>query len=190
MISDRKNRMRRACLRRRDMLPPALRREMSAALATTDLPFLRDLAPGAVISGFLPIRSEIDPRPLLSRLASMNFRLALPRIIGNRLEFAAYSFGDPLFPGRFGTSEPGPDAASLDPALMLVPLAAFDLHGGRLGYGKGYYDAAIAACNARGKAPTTVGLAFSIQQVDAVPMEPHDRPLDWILTENGPLRTV
>jgi 5-formyltetrahydrofolate cyclo-ligase len=85
----------------------------------------------------------------------------------------------------FGTSGPGRDAAVLDPQLMLVPLAAFDAAGNRIGYGAGHYDRAIARLHARGMFPRLIGLAFDCQRVETVPAEPHDAPLGEILTESG-----
>jgi 5-formyltetrahydrofolate cyclo-ligase len=73
----------------------------------------------------------------------------------------------------------------LDPNVMLVPLAAFDARGHRLGYGAGHYDRAIARLQERGLRPRLVGIAFDSQRVDRVPDEPHDVPLDAILTETG-----
>ncbi len=183
-MQERKRQIRKASLTRRNALPAEERVALSAAAAEHDLPFLdREIG---VISGFLPIRSEIDPRPLMRRLAT-EYRLALPRIIDGILEFASYAFGDALVSGDFGTEVPGPDAPLVDPDLMLVPLSAFDRRGGRLGYGKGFYDTAIARIAARRRL-VTVGLAFSIQEVDEVPMEKHDRRLDWIFTEHGTIR--
>ena len=73
----------------------------------------------------------------------------------------------------------------LDPVLMLVPLAAFDARGHRIGYGGGYYDRAIERLQANGHAPRLVGVAFDCQQVEMVPDEPHDIILPEILTESG-----
>ena len=87
----------------------------------------------------------------------------------------------------FGLSEPGADAPLVEPDALVVPLAAFDRHGGRVGYGRGYYDGAIARLS-RDRPVLTVGVAFACQGVEAVPMEPHDRPLDHIVTEDGPVR--
>jgi 5-formyltetrahydrofolate cyclo-ligase len=73
----------------------------------------------------------------------------------------------------------------MDPAVMLVPLSAFDGRGHRIGYGAGHYDRAIARLIDKGVAPRLIGLGFSCQEVDSVPAEPHDRPLDAILTEDS-----
>ena len=91
--------------------------------------------------------------------------------------------GAPLEPQGFGTYAPGGAAEVLDPTLMLMPLAAFDRGGGRIGYGRGYYDRAIGALFAKCIRPHRIGVAFACQEVDVVPTEPHDIPLDLIGTE-------
>jgi 5-formyltetrahydrofolate cyclo-ligase family len=97
------------------------------------------------------------------------------------LAFRRWSPGDPLSDGPLGLREPPPDAPALDPDLLFVPLAAFDRAGHRLGYGAGYYDATLAARAA--KRPLAIGLAFSTQEVERVPAEPHDHPLAFVITE-------
>ena len=141
---------------------------------------------GNIVSGFWPIRSEIDPRPLMDALAARGATIALPAVIDRQtIAFRRYGPDVRLLAGSFGTSAPGPDAETLDPDLMLVPLAAFDGDGNRIGYGAGHYDRAIARLHAAGRRPRLVGLAFQCQRVPAVPAEPHDVPLDAVLTENG-----
>jgi 5-formyltetrahydrofolate cyclo-ligase len=85
----------------------------------------------------------------------------------------------------FGTYGPGPEAEELSPALMLVPLAAFDGRGHRIGYGAGYYDRAIDRLRRDGHAPHLTGIAFDCQEVERVPDQPHDVILPQILTESG-----
>jgi 5-formyltetrahydrofolate cyclo-ligase len=77
----------------------------------------------------------------------------------------------------------------LDPGIVLVPLAAFDGRGGRIGYGKGYYDMALAELAAKRRF-TSIAVAFEAQRVERVPLEPHDWPLDWLATELGLRRAV
>jgi 5-formyltetrahydrofolate cyclo-ligase len=120
----------------------------------------------------------------MDRLAKGGCRLALPRVEGGELFFREWRPGDALEDGGFGTSVPAMTAARREPDVMLVPLAAFDRRGGRIGYGKGYYDCAIARV-AGGQPLLTIGLAFAVQQVTEVPIEPHDRFLDYVLTESG-----
>lgn len=142
--------------------------------------------PGAIVSGFWPIRSEIDPRPLMDALARRGAVIALPAVIDRQtIVFRRHDPDAALVAGGFGTMAPGPDAQTLDPDLMLVPLSAFDDAGNRIGYGAGHYDRAIARLHASGRPPRLVGLAFECQRVDRVPAEPHDVPLHTVLTENG-----
>ena len=86
----------------------------------------------------------------------------------------------------FGTLGPGrrPQRCSI-PIVMLVPLAAFDARGHRIGYGAGHYDRAIARLHAAGHAPRLIGIAFDCQEVERVPDEPHDVVIPEILTESG-----
>jgi 5-formyltetrahydrofolate cyclo-ligase len=145
-----------------------------------------DLTPGTIVSGFLPIRSEIDARPLMAALRSMGARLCLPAVVSKtEIVFRAFERKVALLPAGFGTLAPPADAEILEPALMLVPLSAFDARGHRIGYGAGHYDRAIARLIERAMPPRLIGLAFDCQEVAMVPDEAHDRPLDAILTEGG-----
>jgi 5-formyltetrahydrofolate cyclo-ligase len=108
--------------------------------------------------------------------------VALSQILHPHLSWRLWRPGDVLIKGGFGVREPGPDAPECFPVALLVPLAAFDRRGHRLGYGKGHFDRAIAALSQ--KHPVlTVGLAYAAQEVDDVPAEPHDRGLDLVVTE-------
>jgi 5-formyltetrahydrofolate cyclo-ligase len=143
-------------------------------------------APGSVISGFLPIRSEADIRPLMDRLRRRGARLCVPVILDKEtIAFREFSAETPLVSSGFGTVGPGPEAAVLDPDIMLVPLSAFDRTGHRIGYGAGYYDRAIERLWQKGLDPQLIGIAFDCQEVPSVPAEPHDVRLDAILTESG-----
>ncbi|MEW5422435.1 5-formyltetrahydrofolate cyclo-ligase [Amorphus sp. 3PC139-8] len=179
--------MRAMVLARRATLSPA-EREAAAQTLVDQLPALLLPTEPSLVAGFWPIRDEIDVRPLMAEIAATGHRLALPAIgADDRLVFREWADGVPLDPARFGTSEPGQDSPECHPTLLLVPLVAFDREGIRLGYGKGYYDGAIARLSALGPV-RTIGVAFSTQEVDAVPAEPHDRRLDAVLTEAGLLR--
>lgn len=183
--TDAKAALRAAALARRDALQPAARIE--AALAIADLfPLDRIPVAGRIVSGFLPIQSEIDARPLMDRLRLAGARLALPAFPDRKgpMIFRELVRGADLVPMGFGTVGPGPEAAELDPDILLTPLAAFDRAGHRIGYGKGHYDRALARLDSRARR-IAVGIAFSVQEVDAVPHEPHDRRLDFVLTETG-----
>ena len=184
MIFAQKAAIRAAALARRDALAAEMRLAASQGFAEAGKRALGKVA-GIAVSGFWPIRSELDPRYLMRSLAAEGASLALPSIEDGKLVFRRFAFGDRLRRAGFGLSEPFPEADLVSPGIMLVPLAAFDRRGGRVGYGKGYYDGAIGRLVAAGKRPRTLGLAFSCQEVPAVPMLPHDQRLDAILTENG-----
>jgi 5-formyltetrahydrofolate cyclo-ligase len=184
-----KTRVRAEALARRDAMGEEARIEVSLSIAA-ELGESLDFDPGTIVSGFLPIRSEIDLRPLMARLADRGARLCVPAIVGGELEFRQLLRGEPLVPQGFGTLAPGEGAAVLDPQLMLVPLSAFDARCHRIGYGRGYYDRAIARLRMKGLSPRLVGVAFAVQEVDKVPTEPHDVALDMVATEAGIRRPV
>lgn len=142
-----------------------------------------------VLGGYLPIRSEVDPRPLMVLAADRRMQLAVPAIVGRTLDFRMLERGAPLVPQGHGTLAPGESAIRLRPDILLVPLAAFDRRGHRIGYGGGFYDRAIAALSEGGPRPITVGLAFAAQEVDTVPDEAFDMALDLIVTEAETIRT-
>ncbi|MBD0413789.1 5-formyltetrahydrofolate cyclo-ligase [Oryzicola mucosus] len=186
MISpkDRKKQLRQEALARRDALDPHWRIETSLAMA--DAARNIDVEPGAVVSGFWPMRSEVDVRPLIFALRENGARLCLPAILDNTtIVFRELVRGAGLVDMGFGTAGPGEEAEVLDPTLMLVPLAAFDGRGHRIGYGAGYYDRAIARLEAKGAPPRLIGIAFDCQEVERVPDEPHDVIIPEILTESG-----
>ena len=140
---------------------------------------------GPIVAGYSPIGSEIDPGPLMDKLAKAGAKLALPRLEDEgRMSFRLWTPGDPLEEGSFGLSEPSADAVAVRPGLVLVPLLGFDNHGNRLGYGKGHYDKALAELRSDG-AVFACGLAFHVQMIEDLPVEEHDQPFDWAVTERG-----
>ena len=181
-IEDAKAALRREALARRDALPRELRAAAAEAIAAR--PFPAAIKPGAVVSGFMPMKSEINPLPLMRKLAERGARLALPAVAGKGkpLIMRAFAFGDPLAAGVWGIREPKPDAPEVDPDILIVPLIAFDRAGHRIGYGAGYYDMTIAALRAK-KPIVAVGIAYAGQEVPAVPFTPRDARLDLVLTE-------
>ncbi len=149
---------------------------------------LTGIDPPAVISGTWPIRDEIDPRPAMTALLDLGYRLSLPVVeTQGTLSFRAWTPNVVLVTRRFGIAEPGEDAASVTPAVLLVPLLAFDRRGARLGYGKGHYDRTLTQLREKGPV-RAIGVAYAAQEVDAVPVEDHDVPLDWIVTERERIR--
>jgi len=141
---------------------------------------------GPVVAGYLAIGNELDPAPLLARLATKGARLVLPRVESDgAMTFRDASY-DALEKGPFGLTQPPASAEIVRPNLVLTPLLAFDARGRRLGYGKGHYDKAMSALRSTGRI-FYLGLAYAQQQVDAVPVDRHDVLLDWVET---PLNSV
>ena len=174
--------LRREALARRDALPRELRAAAAEAIAAQ--PFPVAIKPGAVVSGFMPMKSEINPIPLMRKLADAGATLALPVVAGKGqpLIMRAWSFGEPLASGAWGIREPGSDAPEVFPDILIVPLLAFDRRGHRIGYGAGYFDMTIAALRAR-KPVVAAGIAFAAQEIAVVPTTPRDARLDLVLTE-------
>ena len=169
----------------RDAIPPVERIEKSLAIASHGADAITFEA-GAIVSGFLPIRSEVDARPLMAYLRDRSARLCVPVILDKQtIVFRELVRGAELVSGTFGTFGPGPDAAELDPQVMLVPLSAFDAAGHRIGYGGGYYDRAIHRLLEKGLNLQLIGIAFDCQEVASVPAVPHDIRLNAVLTESG-----
>lgn len=182
-----KDRLRSEGFSRRDALDKAFREDAAQRIAGRALDFseLKDITP---VGGYWPIRSEVDSRPLMEALLDRGQDVALSQIIHPHLSWRLWRPGDVLIKGGFGVREPGPDAPEVFPSALLVPLVAFDRRGGRVGYGKGHFDRAIAALDA--KHPVlTIGLAYAVQEIEEVPVEPHDRMLDVIVTESELIRT-
>ena len=174
--------LRKIALDARDAMDMAVRVTAGEKLAARGLPF--EIAAGTVVSGYSPIRSELDPRPLMQKLAAQGAKLALPAVLsrGKSLVFRAWSPGDRLTLGPLGILEPSPAMAELIPDVMPVPCAAFDRLGHRIGYGAGHYDFTLAHLR-KTKPITTVGVAFAAQEIKAVPALAHDVALDYVLTE-------
>lgn len=143
-----------------------------------------DITSSTVVAGYAPIRSEIDPVPLMQSLARQSAALAMPAISrpDAALAFRTWKQGEALVPGAFGISEPSATAAEVVPDIVLVPLVAFDRAGHRIGYGAGYYDRTLEALR-RHKTLVAIGLAFTVQEIPQVPALPHDVRLDYVLTE-------
>ncbi len=185
-IQDQKIQIRAEALARRDAMPADERAAAAEVIAAREFPIA--ITPGVIVSGFMPMKTEINPLPLLKKLAEAGARLALPAIDGRGkpLIMRAYAFGNELARGQWGIREPKPDAGDVAPDIVIVPLAAFDRAGNRIGYGAGYYDMTLAALRAKKKV-TAVGIAFAAQEMSQVPVTPRDERLDLVLTERGVL---
>ena len=185
MHKERKKQLRKEALARRDALDPFWRIEASLEMAETARDHIT-LEPGAIVSGFWPMRSEVDVRPMMFALREHGARLCLPAILDKTtIAFRELVRGAPLVEMGFGTHGPGEEAEVLDPDIMLIPLAAFDARGHRIGYGAGYYDRAISRLQDAGKQPRLIGITHDCQDVLLVLDVPHDVVIPEILTEGG-----
>ena len=177
-----KESLRKSALALREALPAPMRAAAAEAIAAR--PFPLKLERGMIVSGFSPMKSEISPVPLMRKLVDDGARLALPVIAGRGkpLIMRAWTFGDALKAGQWGIREPTPDAPEVAPDILIVPLAAFDRSGHRIGFGAGYYDMTISSLRSR-KSVTAVGIAFAAQEIPHVPATDRDARLDLVLTE-------
>ncbi|MCB8822354.1 5-formyltetrahydrofolate cyclo-ligase [Microvirga rosea] len=187
-LPERKERLRREAFTIRDGLDQAFRTKAADRIAERALS-LDDLTDINPVGSYWPIRSEVDPRPLMEALTARGQDVALSQILHPHLSFRLWRPGDVLVKGGFGVREPGPDAPEVFPTALLVPLLAFDRRGGRIGYGKGHFDRAIAALE-KTHPVLTIGLAYAVQEIEEVPVEPHDRFLDLVITETELVRTA
>ncbi|MBS7545216.1 5-formyltetrahydrofolate cyclo-ligase [Ancylobacter oerskovii] len=181
--------LRAAALARRASLEPRLHAAASARAAAHALSWLGDVQ-GEVVALFAPIGSEIDTGPLAAGLRAAGARLALPVVVDMKspLLFRLWQAGVPLVdgagPGRLTIPVPPESAPLVIPDVLVVPLAAYDPSGHRLGYGGGYYDRTLAALR-RAKRIEALGYAFAVQELPCLPAEPHDERLDAVVTDAG-----
>ncbi|MEZ0467590.1 5-formyltetrahydrofolate cyclo-ligase [Phaeobacter sp. SYSU ZJ3003] len=138
---------------------------------------------GVPLSGYMPIRTEIDPLPAMAEAAAHG-AVGVPVIegAGLPLRFSRWQPDAPLREGPFGAMVPAVDDF-FEPEILIVPLVAFDLSGGRLGYGGGFYDRTLELLRSK-RATLAIGFAFDAQEAEDLPLEPTDQPLDMIVTES------
>ncbi len=170
-------------------------RKVAHAQAATAVPdatarLLREIgeARGRVISGYMPIRTELDPVPAMAALHAEGARICVPVIAGRGLplDFREWRPGAPLEEGPFGAMVPA-GGAWLVPEILIVPLVAFDRGLNRLGYGGGFYDRTLALLR-RERGVRAIGFAFAAQEVPRLPAEPTDQALDAVVTESATIR--
>ena len=168
----------------RARLSPDERRLASEAAACLALAALGSAR--LMVAAFWAIGEEMDTRPLIAGLAQAGTACCLPVVVGRgmALRFRIYVPGDRLEVGAFGVPAPLATQPYVEPDVLVVPLAAFDRAGGRIGYGGGFYDRTIAQLRAKGPV-RAFGYAFSVQEVAHIPLRPHDERLDAIITERG-----
>jgi 5-formyltetrahydrofolate cyclo-ligase len=174
--------LRAEALAKRDALPTAERKAAAETIAARAFPL--PVKAGVIVSGSFPIKTELNPIPLMRKLAEAGAELALPVIVGrgHPLIMRAWPFGAPLKAGQWGIREPTAEAPDVAPDILLVPLACFDRAGHRIGYGAGYYDMTIRALRAT-KSVITIGVGFAVQEIPQVPATERDERLDLVLTE-------
>jgi 5-formyltetrahydrofolate cyclo-ligase len=182
-LSGSKSEQRAEAFARRDALAADYRAIAARAIARHENRF--EISKNTVVAGFSAIRSEIDPSALMQAFAMRGAALALPVAVqrDQPLIFRSWSKDTPLVRGMYGIFEPGSDAEEVEPDIVLVPLAAFDRTGHRIGYGGGYYDRTLSLLR-RSKKIVAVGVAFAAQEIDNAPHDEHDETLDLVLTEN------
>lgn len=181
--ADEKARIRRAALERRAGVGEAAREAFAERLAVEGVAIARR-AFVRTVAVFWPIGTEPDTLMLLAALDYHDFIPALPvtGAQGRPLAFRRWREGDPLVEGPMRIPEPSPRLPLAYPDLVFTPAAAFDRRGYRVGYGGGFYDVTLAAMRSRRPVPA-IGIAYACQEVERIPEEDHDQPLDFVLTE-------
>jgi 5-formyltetrahydrofolate cyclo-ligase len=185
-VSDQKAALRASIKERLERLPEQKRIAESRSICRR---VLENLPPApCVVCAYVPLKSEADIRPLLEALLKRGDRLFLPRFEENELRFRRADDLSKLLPGALKIQEPPESAELLDPhalQIALIPGRAFDLRGGRLGRGNGGFDIWVEKVRAANKKAQFWGIALELQIVNDVPKEPHDQPLDAIVTARG-----
>jgi 5-formyltetrahydrofolate cyclo-ligase len=173
---------RRRLIAAREAMAPDAR---AAAGAAIDAALAARSPPGslALVAGYWPIRGEYDPRGYLRRVIEAGAAAALPVVVGpdTPLEFRLWTPEARMESGRWVTRHPA-DGPAVIPTALLIPLLGFDAAGHRLGFGAGYYDRTLAAMNPR---PLAIGIGFELGRLASIEPQPHDQPMDWVVTEAG-----
>ena len=134
------------------------------------------------IGGYFPVNSEIDDLEILQKFEKKNYKISLPVIKKNfDMDFYRFSFYEPLIVNKYGIPEPK-KTRIIHPDVILIPMVAFDKKLNRLGYGGGYYDRLINKMTKKKKF-LKIGLAFSKQLINNLPVSKYDRKMDYIVTE-------
>ena len=183
--------LRSSALQRRNEIGLDVRADFASRLALVGPPLVLECLPSVgkpVTAVFSPIGSEPDTRQLVSALHAAGVPLVLPVDLshGSALVFRRWTPGDRLAVGPLGIAEPLSDAVELEPDVLVMPLIAFDRRGHRLGYGAGNYDRTLGALRRR-KQVRVIGIAYAIQEERVIPNEPHDEPVDLIVTDRNVL---
>ena len=138
-----------------------------------------------IIGGYYPSNYEVDILKFIEKATEKKFKIVLPVIKSSKkMSFKPWFFREPLYMNNFGILEPK-TKKELIPDLILVPLVAFDKHLNRIGYGKGYYDRSLQKLKKIKKKSVSIGIAYSFQESNKIPINKHDVKLDYIFTERG-----
>jgi len=160
--------------------PPSLRRDWGHQIEGRLRGLLVD-RPRFTLGVYWPFQAEFDPRPLVDWLIAAGSAVALPVVVDKKgsLEYRAWQPGDPLVDGVWNI--PIPEKRDIVvPQVVLAPLVGFDAQCYRLGYGGGYFDRTLAALDPR---PLAIGVGFELSVLDTVHPQPHDVPMDFVVTE-------
>jgi 5-formyltetrahydrofolate cyclo-ligase len=161
------------------MAMPHAAQELLAHFQTLQLP------PAKIIAGYAAIKDEINPEYIMRALASGGYHLSLPVLVAETapLIFRAYQIDDVLdSENNFRLPQPTADKPTVTPDILLVPLLGFDRRGNRIGYGQGYYDRTLATLRSSNAGLLAIGLAYAEQEVPGIVPQPHDQPLNIIVT--------
>ena len=138
------------------------------------------------IAGYYPSNYEVNILKFLEIAEKKSFKISLPFIKSSTtMCYKSWILKEPLYPNKFGILEPGNINKEIVPDLILVPLVAFDNKLNRIGYGKGYYDRSLKKVNKINKKMISLGIAYSFQKCETIPINKHDFKLDYIFTEQG-----
>jgi len=136
---------------------------------------------------YVNFRSEVETLEIIKRCLKAGVRVAVPLVEASTVSMIPLLIQDPgkdLVPGYYNIPEPDPEKTRrIEPAEIdaaVIPGSVFDIHGGRLGYGGGYYDRFLVN---RAPQARRIGFAFELQVIDRVPVAAHDQPLDILITE-------
>lgn len=189
-MENQKSTLRKELIVKRLEISPEYAADAALKLAENLLPHIPQ---NAIVAGYSAMRGEIDVFPLLRELAARGNKICLPTISlpspsgrgqaeGKILQFLAWQTDTALVPGKYGVLCPPDSFPALTPDILIVPMVAFDKSGFRLGYGGGYYDATIHELRGKNKNLCVIGVAYSFQEVDKLPVEAHDEKMDRIIT--------
>lgn len=182
-----KQALREQCRQHRDALSPEEQKAHANAFARH---FMKSVDVGnRTVAGYSAFRNELDILPLLAMLAGGDRICCLPVTSppSRQLFFRRWHPNTKMVPGDFGIAVPSSDAETVTPEVLVVPLLGFDAAHHRIGYGAGYYDCTLRELRKRGHRPFVIGAGYGVQQVDAIPADDHDEPMDMVITEKGVL---